>query len=586
MWKKNWREEIWSNINQKWDIIIVGGGITGAGILREAAHLGLQSLLVEQRDFAWGTSSRSSKLVHGGLRYLKEGKIGLTMDSVRERQQLLKLAPGLVEPLDFLLATYDGDNPGRFIYSAGLTIYDLLALRWSHRYYRSQDFRFMAGQLSAEGLEGGYRYGDAQTDDARLVLRVISEGVHAGGTAINYTKATGMLRDEEGKACGLTLQEMESGRKTDVFAPLIVNATGAWSDHLRSELAKEARIRPLRGSHLIFPGWRIPVAQAVSFLHPIDGRPVFLFPWHGVTLVGTTDVDYRDSLDEEPGITAKEVAYLMTAVEARYPLLNVKLDDIVATFAGIRPVIGSGKENPSDESRDHVIWEEDGLLTVTGGKLTTFRLVALDVLNKARQIDPQLPKVEKSHPLLKSIELDLDNVVGLDEKTERRLIGYYGIEAPTLIKAAKSGELKPIPETNTLWAELRWAARAEGVVHLDDLLLRRVRLGLLVKNGGKAFLPQIQNICRQELGWSDERWRQEQKAYLDLWKRCYSLPNRSKIPDWSKMLAEAKHAKKIVPQDNQKQQVHFMTLSAILASLGIILIFIFSHRKWKTEYGV
>ena len=584
MWHKNWREEIWSDISQDWDLIVVGGGITGAGILREATRLGLHVLLVEQRDFAWGTSSRSSKLVHGGLRYLKEGKIGLTRDSVREREQLLKEAPGLVEPLDFLLATYNGDSPGRFTYGAGLTIYDLLALRWSHRYYSSQDFRLMAGQLSAEGLEGGYRYGDAQTDDARLVLRVIREAVTGGGTAINYTKADKILRDKDGQVAGLRIKDLESNRETLVYAPLIINATGAWADRLRGQLGAPRKIRPLRGSHLIFPSWRLPVAQAVSFLHPIDGRPVFLFPWEGVTLVGTTDADYDNSLDQEPVITAAEVAYLMAAVDARYPLLGIALEDVIATFAGVRPVIGSGKDNPSEESRDHVIWEEEGLLTVTGGKLTTFRLVALEVLGKARQIDPELPHANKEFPMFDSLDGELVRGENLDDSTCRRLIGHYGVEAPSLLRAAQPDELEIIPGTSILWAELRWAARAEGVVHLDDLLLRRVRLGLLVKNGGQAYLPRIRAICQPELGWDNVRWEQEERVYYALWQRCYSLPERSKIPDWVLMLREAeqKRVATFAQDKNQNKDYRRKSMVVIFTSLAIILALAIIRRKHRS----
>jgi len=581
MWYKNWRDEIWSELSQEWDIIIVGGGITGAGILREATRLGLHTLLVEQRDFAWGTSSRSSKLVHGGLRYLKEGKISLTRDSVREREQLLKEAPGLVEPLDFLLATYDGDSPGRLTFGAGLTIYDLLALRWSHRYYSSQDFRLMAGQLSAEGLEGGYRYGDAQTDDARLVLRVIREAVVGGATAINYTKADGLLRDEDGRVAGLNLKDLENNRDAQVFAPLIINATGAWADRLRGQLGVPDKIRPLRGSHLIFPSWRLPVAQAVSFLHPIDGRPVFIFPWEGVTLVGTTDVDYDNSLDQEPSITAVEVAYLLAAVNARYPLLAIALDDVIATFAGVRPVIGSGKDNPSDESRDHVIWEEEGLLTVTGGKLTTFRIVALEVLKKARHIDPEIPHADKEVPVFEPLDDELVSEEALSEGVRRRLIGRYGADAPSLLQAAQPDELEPIPGTTILWAELRWASRAEGVVHLDDLLLRRVRLGLLVQNGGQEHLPRIRAICQPELGWDNTHWEQEERVYLALWKRCYSLPDRSKIPDWQLMLQKAEQERTIaIAQDESQNNNHRrIGLALLIISLAIIFTLIVTRRK-------
>jgi glycerol-3-phosphate dehydrogenase len=185
MWEHNWRDRVWSQLDQDWDVIVVGGGITGAGILREATRLGLRALLVEKRDFGWGTSSRSSKLVHGGLRYLKERKVRLTRASVHERERLLDEGPGLIDPLGFLLATYEGDRPGRWTYSAGLSIYDLLALQWSHRRYSPEDFQMLAPHISQPGLKGGFRYGDAQTDDARLVLRLIREAVADGALTMS-----------------------------------------------------------------------------------------------------------------------------------------------------------------------------------------------------------------------------------------------------------------------------------------------------------------------------------------------------------------------------------------------------------------
>ena len=538
MWNQNWRDDIWTAVEQEWDIIIIGGGITGAGILREATRLGLNALLVEQADFAWGTSSRSSKLVHGGLRYLKEGKIRLTRDAVREREQLLNDGPGLVEPLDFLLATYDGEHPGRLVYSAGLTIYDLLALRWSHRYYSAQDFRLMAGQLSQEGLEGGFRYGDALTDDARLVLRVIREAAAGGASALNYTRAEELTRDKDGRATGSILHDLVNDRRAEVQASVIVNASGAWADRLRDLSETTEKIRPLRGSHLIFPAWRLPVAQAVSFLHPLDQRPVFILPWEAVTLVGTTDEDHGDSLDSEPCITGQEVAYLMAAVEARYPSLGISLDDVLSTYTGVRPVIGSGKADTSKESRDHIIWNEDGLITVTGGKLTTFRLIAEEVMEEVSKQIPDLPKIDMDAPILNPVgDLDLGSV-SLSDDARRRLQGRYGSETADLLRAARADELETIPQTNILWAELRWAARAEGVVHLDDLLLRRVRLGLLVENGAMAHMDRIRSICQSELGWDDKRWNEEATAYKLLCKRCYNLPPRSRIPDWRKWLKD------------------------------------------------
>jgi glycerol-3-phosphate dehydrogenase len=213
------------------------------------------------------------------------------------------------------LATYEGDRPGRWTYQAGLSVYDLLALQWSHQHYSARDFQMLAPRIAREGLRGGFRYGDAQTDDARLVLRLIREAVADGGMALNYVMAEKALR-EGNQVIGVQLRDgsgQDAGHTTDVRARVVINATGAWADHLRGQVGAAARIRPLRGSHLLFPAWRLPVAQAVGFLHPVDHRPVFIFPWEGITLVGTTDVDHAQPLNEEPRISPDEVAYLMAA---------------------------------------------------------------------------------------------------------------------------------------------------------------------------------------------------------------------------------------------------------------------------------
>jgi glycerol-3-phosphate dehydrogenase len=299
-----------------------------------------------------------------------------------------------------------------------------------------------------------------------------------------------------------------------------------------------------------------------------------------VTLVGTTDVDYGNSLDEEPGITAAEVAYLMAAVEARYPMIGIELGDVISTFAGVRPVIGSGKENPSEESRDHVIWEEEGLLTVTGGKLTTFRLVALEVLAKARKMTA-MPEAGSNMPVLDAVTMDLTSHKDLAESVQRRLLGRHGADAPALLAAAHPGELEHIPGTNLLWAEMRWAARAEGVVHLDDLLLRRVRLGLLAKNGAKAHLPRIRAICQEELGWSDTRWEAEKEAYVSLWDCCYSLPPASTIPDWRIQLSSArrKQDQARLDQEPKSSRSWNLGLAAFLTALAFLLAVFFVRKR-------
>jgi glycerol-3-phosphate dehydrogenase len=524
MWRRDGRDAVWSRLGEPWDLVVVGGGITGAGILREGVRGGLRALLLEQRDFAWGTSSRSSKLVHGGLRYLKEGRLGLTRASVRERERLLTEGPGLVNPLGFLLATYDGDHPGPLTFEAGLTLYDLLALHWSHQHYEPDDFRMLAPHIAPAHLAGGFRYGDAETDDARLVLRVVKEAVAGGGVALNYAAVVDLVR-QRGEVVGVRVEDRARARHVEVRAKVVVNATGAWADRLRAVVGAASRIRPLRGSHLLFPAWRFPVAQAMTFQHPEDHRPIFVIPWEGASLVGTTDVDHGAPLDEEPAISGGEARYLLTGLTAEYPSLGLGAPDVVATFAGVRPVIGTGKANPSEESRDHAVWEEHGLLTVTGGKLTTFRLMALDALKAIRHRLPTLGAQPGKARMLNAVDPALpDTAALLDDDARRRLLGRYGADAAPLVAAATPGELEAIPGTRTLWAELRWAARAEGVVHLDDLLLRRVRLGLLVPGGGCDLLPEIRLHCQAELGWDDARWQAEGEAYRGTWEKCYSLP--------------------------------------------------------------
>jgi glycerol-3-phosphate dehydrogenase len=539
MWNVYERDDVWSQLDQAWDIVVIGGGITGAGLFREAARCGARVLLIEARDFAWGTSSRSSKLVHGGLRYLKAGQLALARASVQERERLLQAGPGLIEPLGFLLASYGASCPQRWFYDAGLTVYDHMGQRQSHHYYPAEEFRMLAPHIARQNLDGGFAYTDAQTDDARLVLRTIREGVAAGGVALNYVQAEELIHDG-GQVVGVWLRDQVQTRRGEVRARVVINATGAWADRLRGEIGRPPLIRPLRGSHLIFPAWRLPVAQAISFSHPIDGRFVFVLPWEGVTLVGTTDLDHDQPLDSEPTISPEEVAYLMAAVTAQFPALQLSLDDIIATFAGIRPVVSTGHADPSQESRDHIIEEEQGLLTVTGGKLTTFRLTAHQALTVARRRLPELRPTDSEAPALDPVDTSPPPCDDLDRAAWSHLLGRYGVDAAALVASARPGELSVIPDTPTRWVELRWAARAEGVVHLDDLLLRRTRLGLLLPRGGEALLPTIRGICQNELKWDDARWEAEQEAYRALWQTSYSLPDRALIPDWSELLAAAK----------------------------------------------
>lgn len=514
------------NLKQTWDLIIIGGGITAAGILREAVRMGLQTLLLEQRDFAWGTSSRSSKLVHGGLRYLKEGKIFLTKIAVEEREFLLQDAPGLVEPLPFLLPVYEDQRPGKRLLKIGLSIYDLMAHEKQHRFYDATEFARLMPIVKREGLLGGFHYTDAQTDDARLVLRLIHESIAAGATALNYTTATEILRDHAGNVSGVKLKDTETHAAKTLTAKTVINATGCWAEKLHPSPDPRRHLRPLRGSHLVFPADILPIDQGFGFIHPTDKRSVFITPWEGAILIGTTDLDHSKDLAREPKITAEEIDYLMTGVKSVFPSLDVARHHCIAAFAGIRPVLSEGKEDPSEESREHVVWVDKGLVTVTGGKLTTFRRLAWDALKSARPFLPSANLPDHKTMIFAEVPQESPQKHGLTSFAWRRLYGRYGKAADLLVTQAASKDLSAIPGTHTLWAELPFVARNETIRHLDDLLLRRVRIGLLTPHGGLQHMKRIKRLCQPMLPWNRQRWKEEIKAYTDLWYATYALPHQ------------------------------------------------------------
>ncbi|MDX1451672.1 MAG: glycerol-3-phosphate dehydrogenase/oxidase, partial [Oleiphilaceae bacterium] len=390
-WQGGQRELALQQVAQQtcWDVVVIGGGITGAGIFREAARRGYKVLLLEQRDFAWGTSSRSSKMVHGGLRYLGSGQLGLARDSVRERQRLLAELPGLVDPLPFMMGHYRGKFPGPWLFGKLLAVYDYLAGKRYRRTLRHDLSTFWAPGINTQQLEAISGFGDAVTDDARLVMRVLEAGVSDGGLALNYVRA-GALLEKNGRVSGVRVQDQMRGTELEIHAGLVVNATGVWTDQLRQQLGHEQVIRPLRGSHLVLPFWRLPVGGSFSFFHPLDKRPVFVFPWEGTTVIGTTDLDHDQDLDREAAITQGEVAYLLDAANAQFPQSGVTPEDVIATWSGVRPVVSKNqqgvsatdKHDPSDEKREHAIWDDRGMISVAGGKLTTYRLIAEEVLAK------------------------------------------------------------------------------------------------------------------------------------------------------------------------------------------------------------
>ena len=514
------------NIKTKWDVIVVGGGITGAGIFREAARQGLSVLLLEQKDFAWGSSSRSSKMVHGGLRYLIQGNLPLSLASVRERQRLMAEAPGLVDPLGFAMPVFKSHGTSKHLIRIALTVYSLMARQRQHECLSPSQMKDLIPLLRVDGLDAGFCFKDAQTDDARLVLRLIMEGCAQGGIALNYTKVSKLERNQQGAIAGIVAEDVENGESADLSTGVVINATGAWAENLHPSPVKDFRIRPLRGSHLVFPEKFISFDRVLSFFHPRDKRPVFLYPWEGRLMVGTTDVDHADPLDSEPRISLDEVQYLMEAVDYILPGLQLSERDCISSFAGVRPVLSSGGKAASKESRDHVVWENKGLITVTGGKLTTFRLIANDALKVVKHLLPNLSLSDKSPIFNKPLNSEAVKQSSKDISAQawQRLFGRYGNRVEAVMNALGKNGCSAVPDTSSLWCELAYASANESVRHLSDLLLRRVRIGNLLPEGAKAHFDKIEEICKPRLSWNDEKWEKEKQVYFDEWQKHYAPP--------------------------------------------------------------
>ena len=519
-WGDEWRDETWARAAEPLDVLIIGGGITGAGLLVESARRGLKALLLEGDDFAAGTSSRSGKLVHGGMRYLKQGRVGLTRSLLLERDRLLVARPGLVDPLEFVIPTYVHARMDRVAYGVAVRAYDLLrGHRKSWRRYGPDQVIQRVPGLRSGGLDGGFGFGDAVTDDARLVLRTLRDAAALGGHALNYTHAGSLVR-EGGRVVGAELHDRVADRSVVARARVVFNATGAGADRVRGWVGRRPRLRPIRGTHLMLPHRVLPLRQAVSFRHPVDGRYTYLLPWEGATVVGTTDRDHpRDGVDGSRA-TAAEVEYLLHALHHWLPGAGVTEGDVMGTVAGLRPVVDTGRADPYQEKRGSVLWKEEGLVTVISGKLTGFLPIVTRALDTVadRRVAPASAT---------GVPAELD---GLAAPLRTRLVGRYGDDAPALVDAARDGELEPVDGTSVPWAELRWALRAEGVHHLDDLLLRRARIGLLLPRGGETHFPRIAALCQEELGWSRDRWNAEAERYRRIWREEHGIPGDHAAP--------------------------------------------------------
>jgi glycerol-3-phosphate dehydrogenase len=521
------RAAAWSRLAEPWDVLVIGGGITGASLHAEATRRGLRSLLLEGRDFASGASGHSGQLVHGGMRYLSQGRVAMTRALLRERDRLLATHPGLIEPLSFVLPTYRDHPLDRVKYGVGVRLYDLLrGHRRSWRRLAADEVAERIPGVRAQQLDGGFLYGDAVTDDARLVLRQLRMAARGGGVALNYARVAQVQRDRRGAVVGAEVVDGRTGASGAVRATVVVNATGADADALRRPRATAARLRPIRGTHLVLPRQRFPLQSAIGYRHPATGRHQYMLPWDEVVLVGTTDVDGGAASDGAVRATAAEITHLVEGVQHCVPEASLARDDVIAAYAGVRPVADQRGGDPSQASRHSVVWEEDGLLTVISGKLTGFQSVIAEAM---RRIAPRLGARAGTGagPLGENAGVtdghrDMTPPAGVTTEGWRRVVGRHGADASAMLAAARPGELDVVPGTRTLWVELRWGARAEGVEHLDDLLLRRTRIGMQ-RPPEVAADPRLEAICRAELGWDAARCAAELSRYQQLWTRDYSV---------------------------------------------------------------
>jgi glycerol-3-phosphate dehydrogenase len=518
------------------DLLVVGAGATGAGIALDAASRGLSVAVVDKGDLASGTSSKSSKLIHGGLRYLENFELGLVHESVVERQLLQRLAPHLVRPMDFVFPVLP-DSARKRLIGVGLTTYDVFAgIRNTRRHERvtAEQAIELAPALARSGVVKAYLYGDCATDDARLVLAVARAARRFGAVVLTYTEATGLLFDGD-RVSGATLRDGLTGATYDIRARHVVNATGVWVDRLRQleDATQPVTVQPSKGVHLVVPVDRVPLLHA-SIVLPSqqgDGRTMFAIPWGRQTILGTTDTRYDGPLDT-PSVEQDDVDYCLAAANAIFDC-GLTQDDVVGAWAGMRPLLkpAVGDGATADMSRRHALTEgAGGMLTITGGKLTTFRRMAKDVVDlvvgrdglRARCRTDEIP-LGSTGPYARQVAdvAAAGAALGMDEETAELLVRQYGDAAPDVLGLAAELDLRAPLSTAAahIAAEVVYAARHEGAATLEDVYSRRTRLSLRAVDAALPTAPLAARLLAGELG-KDGAWVATQlSAYADAVRR-------------------------------------------------------------------
>jgi len=519
------------------DVLVIGGGITGAGIARDAALRGFRTAVVDKGDLGGGTSSLSSRLIHGGIRYLEQGQFRLVFEASRERRVLLGIAPHLVHPLPFLFPVYRGARIPAWKLRAGMWLYDLLAAFHNvkmHRWLGRKATQRLEPGLRDKELKGAALYYDAQTDDARLVIATMRSAAHAGALVANYAEVTALIKPD-GRVGGATVRDELTGRTSTVRALVVVNATGPWVDRVRrlDDAGSDLLLRPTKGVHVAVPRKRVGHTQAVTLMSPIDGRVMFVLPWGDLSYIGTTDTD-EDASPDDVRATADDVVYLLRSANAFFPHARLSPADVIASWAGLRPLLRPPRQvGPSAASREHRLVESpSGLLTIAGGKLTTYRVMARDAVDRVaarlRQLDgrPRGPRAPTDRlPLPGGETADLEGLVkaamerGASERTARHLVAAYGSEAAAVLNLVDRDRAlgRPIVAGRaTLWAEVAHAVEREMAVRLSDVLVRRLHLFYATRDQAVPAASPVADWLAEALGWDATRRAEEVAAYQDL----------------------------------------------------------------------
>ncbi|MBK6686240.1 MAG: glycerol-3-phosphate dehydrogenase [Deltaproteobacteria bacterium] len=523
--------------DQTFDLVIIGGGINGAGVAHDASLRGRKVLLLEQRDLAFGTSSRSSKLIHGGLRYLESYQFRLVFEGTNERAALRKIAPHLVRPLLFALPVYEGGRFPLWMMDVGLWMYDGLSLfkaEKKHITLRSPK-RILEREplLNPEGLTGGIIYYDCMTDDARMTLENALAASQLGAPVITRAQVTA-IEGQNGELATVHFRDRLSGRELKVFGKGVVNCTGAWTDHLRQMAQVEsAVIRPTKGVHVVVEREKLHTHHANALVAPQDGRVFFAIPWSGRTVIGTTDTDWKGD-PSELSVTRADVEYLLTAVNHNFPSAKLVPNDVFATWAGLRPLIQVDQAaSESEVPREHQIYTDGRMVTVAGGKLTTYRRMAAETAEAALAAAGLPIGASKSHKALlpgaRGISHDFDALAETIAKEAElpadiaaRLANVYAARAPQVLRYLKDDRKlaeRVAADRDVIWAEVLHAVDHELALSVDDILVRRTSLSLTAKDQATGAAERVADLIGPRLGWGPG----ERQAALDEYAHSIAL---------------------------------------------------------------